>query len=235
MSLKLYRPTPDGLEPNPVEHLLVIRRPLHHPHQRRSVRSRHDIVEQIAVAIASAMAGRLLMDLVDCSANRSYLFGVEQRPLALGVGATLVYQPDEALHAAQDHRMAPPPPLRITHPSDLAPLRHALDVLVALVDEVLGLEVAALGELAMDDLGSVVGVLLLLGTVGLELDHPVTRNERAQDADAHVVADFSHVAGDDLAAAHGLARQIEGALDFARWPRRMEYAYGPSRTRLRCR
>jgi hypothetical protein len=45
---------------------------------------------------------------------------------ALGIGATLVYQPDEALLRAQDHRMAPPPPLRITHPFDLAPLRHAL-------------------------------------------------------------------------------------------------------------
>jgi hypothetical protein len=45
---------------------------------------------------------------------------------ALGIGATLVYEPDEALHSAQDHRLAPPPPLRITHPFDLAPLRHAL-------------------------------------------------------------------------------------------------------------
>jgi hypothetical protein len=45
---------------------------------------------------------------------------------ALGIGATLVYRPDETLHGAQDHRLAPPPPLRITHPVDLAPLRHAL-------------------------------------------------------------------------------------------------------------
>lgn len=45
---------------------------------------------------------------------------------SLGIGATLVYRPDNELHGAQDHRLAPPPPLRITNPYDLAPLRHAL-------------------------------------------------------------------------------------------------------------
>lgn len=45
---------------------------------------------------------------------------------ARGVGAILVYLPDDDLVARHDHRLAPPPPLHITHPFDLAPLRHAL-------------------------------------------------------------------------------------------------------------
>ena len=45
---------------------------------------------------------------------------------ASGIGATLVYRPDAGLHTSFDHRLPTPPPLRITHPADLAPLRHAL-------------------------------------------------------------------------------------------------------------
>jgi hypothetical protein len=45
---------------------------------------------------------------------------------ALGIGATLVYQPDLTQEASFDHRLPPPPPLGITDPSDLAPLRHVL-------------------------------------------------------------------------------------------------------------
>ena len=45
---------------------------------------------------------------------------------ASGIGATLVYRPDQTREASFDHRLATPPPLRITQPADLAPLRHAL-------------------------------------------------------------------------------------------------------------
>ncbi|NLD75041.1 MAG: hypothetical protein GX643_00070 [Acidimicrobiales bacterium] len=45
---------------------------------------------------------------------------------ASGIGATLVYRPDQSRQASFDHRLAAPPPLRITQPADLAPLRHAL-------------------------------------------------------------------------------------------------------------
>jgi hypothetical protein len=45
---------------------------------------------------------------------------------ASGIGATLVYRPDPTREASFDHRLPAPPPLRITHPPDLAPLRHAL-------------------------------------------------------------------------------------------------------------
>lgn len=45
---------------------------------------------------------------------------------ARGIGATLVYRPDESLRSSFDVRLAPPPPLRITHLADLAPLRHVL-------------------------------------------------------------------------------------------------------------
>ncbi len=45
---------------------------------------------------------------------------------ARGIGATLVYRPDETLRSSFDVRLAPPPPLRITHGADLAPLRHVL-------------------------------------------------------------------------------------------------------------
>ena len=43
-----------------------------------------------------------------------------------GVGATLVYRPDERLATSLEARLPPPPPLQILHPSDLAPLRHVL-------------------------------------------------------------------------------------------------------------
>jgi hypothetical protein len=45
---------------------------------------------------------------------------------ALGIGATLVYQPDLTLDASFDRRLPTPPPLGIADPSDLAPLRHVL-------------------------------------------------------------------------------------------------------------
>jgi len=56
---------------------------------------------------------------------------------ARGIGATLVYRPDELSPASFDDRHPTPPPLRITHPPDLAPLRHALAQIdgAALFDE----------------------------------------------------------------------------------------------------
>lgn len=45
---------------------------------------------------------------------------------ARGIGATLVYRPDATLVTSFDDRLDRPPPLRITHSSDLAPLRHVL-------------------------------------------------------------------------------------------------------------
>ena len=45
---------------------------------------------------------------------------------ARGIGATLVYRPDQRLDALLEPRLALPPPLQITRPADLAPLRHVL-------------------------------------------------------------------------------------------------------------
>lgn len=45
---------------------------------------------------------------------------------ARGIGATLVYRPNERLESSFEDRLATPPPLRIMRPTDLAPLRHAL-------------------------------------------------------------------------------------------------------------
>jgi hypothetical protein len=45
---------------------------------------------------------------------------------ARNIGAVLVYRPDRSLEASFDQRLALPPALRITHPADLAPLRHVL-------------------------------------------------------------------------------------------------------------
>jgi hypothetical protein len=45
---------------------------------------------------------------------------------ARGIGATLVHMPDHSLEASFEHRLPPPPPLQISHATDLAPLRHAL-------------------------------------------------------------------------------------------------------------
>jgi hypothetical protein len=45
---------------------------------------------------------------------------------ARGIGATLVYRPDERLESSFDYRLPIPPPLDIRRASDLAPLRHAL-------------------------------------------------------------------------------------------------------------
>ena len=44
---------------------------------------------------------------------------------ARGIGAILVYRPDDG-QAPFEVRLPPPPPLDITRPADLAPLRHAL-------------------------------------------------------------------------------------------------------------
>jgi len=43
-----------------------------------------------------------------------------------GIGATLVFRPDDTLVASFDQRLPRPPPLDICDPSDLAPLRHVL-------------------------------------------------------------------------------------------------------------
>jgi DNA integrity scanning protein DisA with diadenylate cyclase activity len=45
---------------------------------------------------------------------------------SLGIGALLVYRPDEAPGPVVEERLPTPPPLRITEPTHLAPLRHAL-------------------------------------------------------------------------------------------------------------
>lgn len=45
---------------------------------------------------------------------------------ARGIGATLVYHPDDRLDASFDRRLPTPPPLHVMHPADLAPLRHVL-------------------------------------------------------------------------------------------------------------
>lgn len=56
---------------------------------------------------------------------------------ARGIGATLVYRPDLSLHRSFEDRLSVPPPLRIRHAADLAPLRHALAQIdgAALFDE----------------------------------------------------------------------------------------------------
>lgn len=45
---------------------------------------------------------------------------------ARNIGATLIYRPDAELPAGIEVRLPTPPPLQITRPFDLAPLRHAL-------------------------------------------------------------------------------------------------------------
>lgn len=45
---------------------------------------------------------------------------------ARGIGATLVYRPDDEPTTAFEARLPVPPPLRIGRPADLAPLRHVL-------------------------------------------------------------------------------------------------------------
>jgi hypothetical protein len=45
---------------------------------------------------------------------------------ARGIGAILVYHPDDSLTLSHELRLSPPPKLRITWPMALAPLRHAL-------------------------------------------------------------------------------------------------------------
>lgn len=45
---------------------------------------------------------------------------------AKGVGALIVFRPGADSELAREHRMSPPPPLRIHLPADLAPLRHVL-------------------------------------------------------------------------------------------------------------
>lgn len=43
-----------------------------------------------------------------------------------GIGAILVYQPDDHSSTSVQERLPAPPPLQITHPADLAPFRHVL-------------------------------------------------------------------------------------------------------------
>jgi hypothetical protein len=45
---------------------------------------------------------------------------------SLGIGALLIYRPDDAPGPAVEERLPVPPPLRIRRPAHLAPLRHAL-------------------------------------------------------------------------------------------------------------
>ena len=45
---------------------------------------------------------------------------------ASGVGALLVYQPDEPMTGGVEHRLPTPPPLDVRSPVHLAPLRHVL-------------------------------------------------------------------------------------------------------------
>jgi DNA integrity scanning protein DisA with diadenylate cyclase activity len=45
---------------------------------------------------------------------------------ARGIGAILVYRPDDGLAPTFEQRLPLPPPLQIRRPSDLAPLRHVL-------------------------------------------------------------------------------------------------------------
>jgi hypothetical protein len=45
---------------------------------------------------------------------------------ARGIGATLVYQPNEHLTSSFEYRLPKPPPLKVCRATDLAPLRHAL-------------------------------------------------------------------------------------------------------------
>ncbi len=45
---------------------------------------------------------------------------------AWGIGATLVFRADTSRDAGFDERLPSPPPLRVTRPGDLAPLRHVL-------------------------------------------------------------------------------------------------------------
>lgn len=45
---------------------------------------------------------------------------------ARGIGATLIHRADPSLDQGREQRLAPPPPLRISRPMSLAPLRHAL-------------------------------------------------------------------------------------------------------------
>jgi hypothetical protein len=59
-----------AVEPDGIEHRLVPGHPLDHPHLRRPVILRRDIVEQIAVAEAAAMGDALFMDLIDGRADR---------------------------------------------------------------------------------------------------------------------------------------------------------------------
>lgn len=56
---------------------------------------------------------------------------------ARGTGAILVYRPDQHLGASFEPRLALPPPLQISRPADLAPLRHVLGQVdgAALFDE----------------------------------------------------------------------------------------------------
>ncbi len=45
---------------------------------------------------------------------------------ARGIGATLVYHPDESLTSSFEYRLPAPPQLQVCKATDLAPLRHAL-------------------------------------------------------------------------------------------------------------
>lgn len=45
---------------------------------------------------------------------------------AHGIGALLVYRPGDGASVGFERRLGEPPPLRIDHPTDLAPLRHVL-------------------------------------------------------------------------------------------------------------
>ena len=52
------------VEPHPIEHRLVIGRPLHHPDERRAIGAGGDVVEEIAVPEAPPVAHAFGIELV---------------------------------------------------------------------------------------------------------------------------------------------------------------------------
>lgn len=99
---------------------------------------------------------------------------------ALGIGATLVYRPDFSLATSFDERMPAPPPLQVSRPADLAPLRHAL----AQVD----------GAVLFDETGTLrhIGVRLV-PTAGAEADVDGYRGTRHTSARRYSYDDPSAV------------------------------------------
>lgn len=102
---------------------------------------------------------------------------------AQGIGALLVYRPQGGVGAGVDHRLSPPPPLRIDHPTDLAPMRHVLTHTdgAAMFDATGRL--TALGVLLIPTPAAEAGVVAVGGT-----RHTSARRYSFDDPDAVVVA-----------------------------------------------